>query len=56
MPTTQSASERERAASSSGSISSPGRSAVNASSIALLVIEDSHSRLTGGFFFAVSYT
>ena len=47
MPTIQSASERERAASSSGFISSPGRSWSKASEMALLVIEDSHSRLTG---------
>ena len=47
MPTTQSASERERAAASSGSISSPGRRRPKASSIAFLVIEDSHSRCTG---------
>ena len=56
MPTTQSASERDRAASSSECISSPSRNVPNASAIAFLVIEDSHSRLTGGFFFAVSYT
>ncbi len=54
MPTTQSASERDRAAASSDSIASPGRSWLNASSIAFLVIEDSHSRSTGLFFLAVS--
>ena len=47
MPTSQSASERERAASSSGFISSAGRSAANASEIALFVIDESHRRLTG---------
>ena len=47
MPTTQSASERERAAASSRSISSPGSRWPNASSIAFLVIELSHRRLTG---------
>jgi hypothetical protein len=54
MPTIQSASERERAASSSVRISSPSRRRPNASSIALRVIEDSHSRFTGGWTFAVS--
>ena len=47
MPTTQSASERDRAAASSVRISSPGRRRVNASSIALRVIELSHRRWTG---------
>ena len=47
IPTTQSASERERAAASSGFISSPGRSCAKASPIAFFVIEDSHSRCTG---------
>ena len=47
MPTIQSASERERAASSSAASSSRGRSAANASLIAALVIEFSHSRCTG---------
>ena len=56
MPTTQSASERDRAAASSGSISSAGRRRVKASSMARRVIEESHSRCTGFFFFAVSYT
>ena len=55
MPTTQSASERERAAASSVSISSPLRSRPNASSIALRVIEFSHRRLTGLSTPAVSY-
>jgi hypothetical protein len=54
MPTTQSASDRERAAASSDSISSPGRSWSKASRMARLVIELSHSRLTGFFTFAVS--
>ena len=54
MPTIQSASERDRAAASSGSISSPSRRRSNASWIALRVIEDSHSRLTGLSTFAVS--
>ena len=54
MPTTQSASERDRAASSSECISSPSRSDSNASAIAFLVIDDSHRRLTGGCFLAVS--
>ena len=47
IPTSQSASERERAASSSSFISSPSRSEANASSIAFFVIELSQSRLTG---------
>ena len=47
MPTIQSASERERAASSSCANSSAGRSDASASFIAALVIEFSHSRLTG---------
>jgi len=47
MPTTQSASERERAAASSLAISVPGRRCSNASWIALRVIEESHSRSTG---------
>ena len=55
MPTSQSASERERAASSSGFISSPGRRCAKASEIALLVIDESHSRLTGFFTGAISY-
>jgi hypothetical protein len=55
IPTTQSASERERAAASSRSISSPGRRASKASSIAFLVIELSHSRLTGLSVPEVSY-
>ena len=53
MPTTQSASERERAAASSDSISSPGRSRANASTIAFFVIELSHSRRTGFLAFDV---
>jgi len=47
MPTTQSASERERAAASSDSISSPGRSLESASWIAFFVIELSQRRWTG---------
>ena len=49
MPTSQSASERERAASSSGCISSPSRSASKPSRMALRVIEFTHSRCTGFF-------
>ena len=56
MPTSQSASERERAASSSGFISSPGRRCSNASEIARFVIEDSQSRSTGLSTPAVSKT
>ena len=56
MPTIQSASERERAASSSVWNSSPGRSAPNACLIALWVIDDSHSRCTGFFAFDFSYS
>ncbi len=44
IPTIQSASERERAAASSEARSAPGRSAANASRIASVVIEFSHSR------------
>ena len=55
MPTTQSASERERAAASSGFISSPGRSCEKASLMAAFVIEDSHRRSTGFSTGAVSY-
>ena len=44
MPTIQSASERDRAAASSVASSAPGRSSPNASLIASLVIEFSHSR------------
>ena len=47
IPTSQSASERERAASSSDFSSSPGRRCSNASRIAVFVIDDSHSRCTG---------
>ncbi len=54
MPTSQSASERERAASSSRRISSPSRSLVNASTIAFFVIEFSQSRSTCLSVFAVS--
>ena len=56
MPTIQSASERERAASSSVWNSSPGRSAPNACLIALWVMDDSHSRCTGFFAFDFSYS
>ena len=55
MPTIQSASERERAASSSVWYSSDGRSEANASLIAALVIEFSHSRCTGSLLPAFSY-
>ena len=55
MPTIQSASERERAAASSEASSSPGRSRPNASLIASVVIEFSHSRWTGFFEPAFSY-
>ncbi len=47
MPTIQSASERERAASSSLANSSAGWSRSNACRIAATVIEDSHRRRTG---------
>ena len=47
MPTSQSASERERAAASSGAICSPGRSRSKPSRIAVLVMEEIHSRSTG---------
>ena len=47
MPTIQSASERDRAASSSGAKSAPGRSSLKAAWMALLVIEFSHRRWTG---------
>ena len=47
MPTSQSASERERAASSSDFISSPGRKCSKPSEIALFVIDESHRRCTG---------
>jgi hypothetical protein len=56
IPTSQSASERERAASSSGFISSPGRRVSNASVMARLVIDESHSRWTGLSTPAVSNT
>ena len=55
MPTIQSASERERAACSRRANSSAGRSEANASFIAALVIEFSHSRCTGFLPFAFSY-
>ena len=47
MPTIQSASERDRAAASSVASCSAGRSSPNASLIAAVVIELSHSRSTG---------
>ena len=56
MPTIQSASERERAASSRRPNSSPGRSSPNACLIAALVMEDSHSRSTGFWDAAFSYS
>ena len=46
IPTSQSASERERAASSSDFNSSPGRRWSNASRMAVFVIEESHRRCT----------
>ena len=49
MPTSQSASERDLAASSSRRISPPSRRCSKASWIAFFVIELSHSRLTGFF-------
>ena len=55
MPTIQSASERERAASSSLANSSLGRSDSSAAFIAWLVIELSHRRLTGFLALAFSY-
>ena len=54
IPTTQSASERERAAASSGFISSPSRRCPKASPIAFFVIDESHSRCTGFLTLAVS--
>ena len=54
MPTIQSASERERAASSRLSNSAAGLSAPSAFFMAALVIEFSHSRLTGFLPFACS--
>ena len=54
MPTIQSASERERAASSSRAYSSPSRRFARAFRIASAVIEESHSRLTGSFALACS--
>ncbi len=47
IPTSQSASERERAASSSEWSSSAGRRCSNASLMAVFVMDDSHSRWTG---------
>ena len=47
MPTSQSDSERQTAASASGRIAASGRSAPNASRIAAVVIDCSHSRSTG---------
>ena len=54
MPTIQSASERDRAASSSRENSSAGRRPANACLIAAEVIEDSHRRRTGLDAFAFS--
>ena len=54
MPTIQSASLRDRAASSRERSSSPGRRREKASSIAAFVIDDSHSRCTG--FFAPAFS
>ena len=56
MPTIQSASERERAASSSVWNSSPGRSDANADLIAPVVIDESQSRCTGFLAPAFSYS
>ena len=47
MPTSQSASERARAASSSGCISVSSRRWSNASLIAFCVIDENHARRTG---------
>ena len=47
MPTSQSASLRDRAAASSGAISAPSRRWSNPSRIASRVIDDTHRRLTG---------
>ncbi len=47
MPTSQSASERERAASSSRRISSSARRCSKASRIALFVIDENQARCTG---------
>ena len=55
MPTIQSASDRERAASSSGASSPLGRNASKALRIASFVIELSHSRMTGFLAPAFSY-
>ena len=54
MPTIQSASDRERAASSRRSNSAAGRSPSSAARIAAVVIELSHRRFTGFFAFAFS--
>ena len=48
IPTSQSASERERAASASGSSCAPGRSAAKPLRIASSVSDEIHSRWTGG--------
>ncbi len=55
MPTIQSASERERAASSSGAYCAAGRRSPNAVLIAAFVIEFSHSRWTDFLEPAFSY-
>jgi hypothetical protein len=47
IPTSQSASARERAAASSGRSSVPGRRRSNPSRIACLVMEEIHKRSTG---------
>ncbi len=47
MPTSQSASDRERAASSRGRSSAPGRRCPNASRIAFRVMDENHARSTG---------
>ena len=55
MPTIQSASERDRAASSSRAKSSRGRRSPSACLIAAVVIEESQRRCTGLSAFAFSY-
>ena len=56
IPTSQSASERERAARSSDAICSPGRRFAKPSWIARLVMLEIQSRSTGFSAFDVSYT
>jgi hypothetical protein len=54
MPTSQSASERERAASARLSSSSPGRRCSKPSRMASLVMDETHSRCTGFVVLATS--